>query len=240
MYFWLVLSTFMAFLAGYALPLRSDTGNQLDVSIAKAHVMKMVINHKIVLKDLRFKKAPYACKIDPVPEGGCPKEASITFTAGPVDYDGISANAKTEEFNIDKDNYESFVFCFNDGGTEILDDGADCNDSAIVSRKRYLVTYGDLDEKWLALRKEAVAGAGGDDEISAEYVPKDDVMKALGEHFKDDSLIGYIFVDDDGIHLINSMGLKIFTFGENMYAKMTGVGCNENYNGSCIAYVSAL
>ena len=47
MYLWLVLSTFLAILAGYTLPMRSDSSEKMDVPVASAYIMKMEVKNEL-------------------------------------------------------------------------------------------------------------------------------------------------------------------------------------------------
>ena len=127
-------------------------------------------------------------------------------------------------FNYDE-NYTTYVFCYNSDGTV---SGQWCFDLTSGARRRYVVTYGDLHDKWLSFQSN--------DECS----PDGNVLNGIKGHFSGDILIGYVKPNgDDTASLVNSIGQVIYDFDTNMYATMDE-NCNLRCNGSCIAFVSEL
>lgn len=222
MYLWLVLSTFLAILAGYVIPFRSDADKYTDEPVATANAMRMVINHKLALKHLNLLKWPYACLGELYPDGSCDIEDRVSFKVGEVTPEEI--NDTHPLFNYDE-NYTTYVFCYNSDGTV---SGQWCFDLTSGARRRYVVTYGDLHDKWLSFQSN--------DECS----PDGNVLNGIKGHFSGDILIGYVKPNgDDTASLVNSIGQVIYDFDTNMYATMDE-NCNLRCNGSCIAFVSEL
>ena len=122
MYIWLVLSTFLAILAGYSLPLRSDTSEKVDVPVATASAMRMVVNHKVALNYLRKQKWPFKCTSTSCAEGGECSECDITHQTafGPGLIDFTSEGVNSGIFEPDE-NYKSLVLCYNQDGTSSAD-----------------------------------------------------------------------------------------------------------------------
>ena len=116
MYIWLVLSTFLAILAGYSLPLRSDTSDKVDVPVATASAMRMVVTHKVALNYLRTQKWPFKCTS--CAEGAECSECDITHQTafGPGLIDFTSEGVNSGIFEPDE-NYKSLVLCYNQDGT---------------------------------------------------------------------------------------------------------------------------
>ena len=118
MYIWLVLTTFLAILAGYSLPMRYDAYQRTDVPIASAHMLKMVVNHRTALSYGKHNKWPFVCvggAIDAGVKKYCDKENQIGFDAGAITTDMVSAYIPAGfEFN---DDYQSYILCFNEDGT---------------------------------------------------------------------------------------------------------------------------
>lgn len=233
MYMWLVLSTFLAILAGYSLPMRSDTPEKVNVPVASAHMVKMVINHRSALDYARKLKYPYYC--EGVAEGthveGCDKEKRIGFESGLIEPEYIEAYVPTG-FTY-SDDYLSAILCLNEDNYEIT-----CKNQEGVRKKRFLFTYGDLHEKWLS-SNSLVAGEGSS--AKPDVTPNEDMIKAFWQHFGSDEYVGYIKEKDGEVNIINYQGIPIFTVPQAMWDYMSGSGsCNITYNGSCIAYVSVL
>lgn len=231
MYMWLVLSTFLAILAGYSLPMRSDTPEKVNVPVASAHMVKMVINHRVALKYARKLKWPYYCD---VAEGEtfppCPPEKQIGFVPGPIDPEELT-DYIPEEFVL-SDEYKSQIFCYNEDESP---ETVECHDVEENKRTRLLITYGDLHIRWLATQE--IATAGGTEKTVV--TPNDDVIKAFRNHFGYDELVGYIRENGEEKEIINYQGTPVYTIPDDMWNYISA-NCNANYNGSCIAYVSKL
>ena len=233
MYMWLVLSTFLAILAGYSLPMRSDTPEKVNVPVASAHMVKMVINHRSALRYAKKLKWPYYCAAvgaDGTAEA-CEKNNRIGFSAGEVDVADISANIP-EGFSH-SDSYKSQIFCYNEDGTST----DDCSEAEGVSKMKVLITYGDLHEKWIA--SQSLVAAGGADR--PVVTPNEDMITAFSKHFGYDEFVGYVREEEGNVDIINYQGISKFEIPEDMWNEMFGSGmCNNKYNGSCIAYASVL
>lgn len=229
---WLVLSTFLAILAGYSLPMRSDTPEKVNVPVASAHMSKMVINHRVALKYARKQKWPYYCagaaEGDTVTE--CPPDKQIGFTPGTINHDDLTYYIP-EGFVL-SDEYISQIFCYNKDGSPETDE---CHDDTDNKRTRLLITYGDLHIRWLATQE--IATAGGTEKTVV--TPNDDVIKAFRNHFGYDEWVGYIRENGEEREIINYQGTPVYTIPDDMWIDISNT-CNAGYNGSCIAYVSKL
>lgn len=232
MYMWLVLSTFLAILAGYSLPMRSDTPEKVNVPVASAHMSKMVINHRVALKYARKLKWPYYC--EGVAEGThvdtcLPEKKQIGFGPGPINPGELDDDIP-EGFVL-SDEYKSQIFCYDKDGTE----ATECHDDTDNKRTRLLITYGNLHIRWLATQE--IATAGGTEK--PVVTPNDDVIKAFRNHFGYDEWVGYIRENGEEREIINYQGTPVYTIPDDMWIDISNT-CNADYNGSCIAYVSKL
>lgn len=229
MYMWLVLSTFLAILAGYSLPMRSDTPEKVNVPVASAHMSKMVINHRVALKYARKLKWPYYCDVaegETVPP--CPPNKQIGFDPGPID--PVELGYYIPEGFVLSDEYKSQIFCYEDGSPVSV-----CHDDTDKKRTRLLITYGNLHIRWLATQE--IATAGGTEK--PVVTPNDDVIKAFRNHFGYDEWVGYIRENGEEREIINYQGTPVYTIPDDMWIDISNT-CNADYNGSCIAYVSKL
>lgn len=232
MYIWLVLSTFLAILAGYSLPMRSDTPEKMNVPVASAHMMKMVIQHRSAQNFIKKHRWPYWCADVTSGVTSCDEKDRIGFGPGEIDWedikqyvpDGFLVDAGTEGTG-----YKSHIFCYNPDETPV----DNCEESEGSSKIKYLVTYGDLHEKWLASQ---TLDSTGDDE-KALVTPSDDMMRAFRNQFGYGEMAGYIREFEETQEIINYQGVSKFTLPEDMWDELSS-SCT--YNGSCIAYVSVL
>ena len=240
MYLWLVLSTFLAILAGYSVPMRSDTDKLTDVPVASANMIKMVIKHRGALNYGKQNKWPFYCaeaQTDATGKKSCADDKQIGFDNGVISDEDIEPYVP-REFVID-DEYISEIYCYDyDAATEELsDDVTPCSDTAGVKKKRFVVTFGDLHPKWLS-SSDLVAGGGSDE---AEVMPNNDVMLSFRKYFGFNEYAGYVKEKASGTYIINYQGVEIYKIPNNMYANWKSSGnCNSSFNGSCIAYVSML
>ena len=236
MYMWLVLSTFLAVLAGYSLPVRSDLSEQKDLPVATAHVYRMVINHKTALEYVKSQKWPYYCGEISISDGivleECEDSDKIGYEAGIITKEMVE-DFKAESFVFDEDNYVSQIFCLNADDTEV----EDCLFQEGNEKKRFLVTYGDLHEKWIS--SGDLAGVEGSERV--EVMPNDDILRGLSKSFPQDALVGYVREDTEGVHIINSWGTKVLTIWPAIWEGIFNSNmCNKRFNGSCMIQVNAI
>ena len=236
MYMWLVLSTFLAILAGYSLPMRSDAPEQLNVPAAEAHLTKLLINHRIAQEYIKHKSWPNYCEDGDIAD--CHITKRIGY-AGGSDFDKslleeyITGNYVTNGFAI-SDEFNINILCLNDDGSE----ATDCKNVEGNEKKRYLFTYGDLLEKWLSSSNLHNSEEGG---ATPVVLPNEDILKALSQKFGDSYLVGYVLEGESEQYLINHKGQQIYTIPPAVWSEMYASGiCNIKYNGSCIAYISEL
>ena len=242
MYLWLVLSTFLAILAGYSVPMRADAPEKINVPVASAHMLKMVINHRSILSYARHSKWPYCCE-EVVTYGDvktCAKDKRICFEPGRVSKDTTNIMGTTSVSNHISDVYSfsddflSDIMCFNENGGE----ADDCKEAPETRKMKILVTYGDLHEKWLSANS-LIASEGSSSQSVVS--PNEDVITAFRNQFGYDEFVGYVIESSGSADIINYQGKKVFNIPSNMWSVMKSSGvCNEHYNGSCIAYVSVL
>lgn len=234
MYMWLVLSTFLAILAGYSVPMRADAPEKFNVPVTSAHMVKMVINHRSALDYARKLKWPYYCEgvLAGTTVTHCDKDKRIGFAKGRVTAENVAPYVP-EGFSFNSD-FLSDILCFNEDGTE----ADNCQNVIGAVKMKILFTYGDLHEKWLS-SNSLVAGEGATGK--PVVTPSEDMIKAFRQHFGYDEFVGYVVENGSNRNIINYQGRNIFTIPPAMWSVMDGSGiCNKKYNGSCIAYVSVL
>lgn len=264
MYMWLVLSTFLAILAGYALPIRSDIAEKKEVPVAAAHIMKMAIKHRIAKKYVESYTWPNYCgspAYDPYAhsdsegEGTSPSKPEECDEASRIGYVGSPDNDNTDVYeykgffdrvedsvsstfiNVETSGetsyetiavdsaYTSQILCYNDsesgeGTEESVAQTEDCSNAAY----RYLITYGNLDQKWLVY------------EDSTLVKPRDDIMKGFAVHFAQDEPVGYVVRDENSIKIINYFGME-FALDKIPASRINNTNCAS---GKCIMYFSKL
>lgn len=184
---------------------------------------------------VKSKKWPYYCGGAEVSDGvvleECDDVDRIGYEAGLVTSDMVE-DFKPDDFIFDEEHYISRVFCYNADGSE----AEDCLYQEGNEKKRYLVTYGDLHEKWLSSSDWNTSGTD-----RREVAPRDDILRGLGENFASDTMAGYVREDSEGAYIINGWGTNVFTFLPGMWEEIFNSGmCNKDFNGSCMIYVNAL
>lgn len=237
MYLWLVLSTFLAILAGYSLPVRMDIEEKKDLPVASAYLHRMIVNHKTAMEYVKKNKWPYYCG-GIVPGDGeiltsCSEVDKIGYTPGVISADDI-VGYELVDFVFDENNYISEIFCSNEDGTE----SDNCINESGNVKKRYLVTYGDLYDGWIMHKELDVTPVAG---TRQKVTPRDEILKVMGDIFPLDATVGYVMEDSGNAYILNSRGQSVFTFPAWMWNAVYGSDmCNKRFNGSCIAYLSLI
>ena len=232
---WLVLSTFLAILAGYSLPIRSDIESDKNGQVGSAFVYRMVINHRQSMEYVRLNKWPYYC--EGVAAGETVEDCAINKRVG-YEKGEVTADKRpvsNDDFNYDT-NYVSRIFCYNADGSE----AADCKNETGNEKKRYLVTFGDVDVRWITAKDLNAS--------DKKVTPRDDLMYGFRQNFGIDSPAGYVVervVDADaGItdaQVYNGWGTMVFSIPVTMWADIKlHNNCNKEFNGSCIIYLSVI
>lgn len=227
MYLWVVLATFLAALAAYVLPLRSDMTNVVDTPVAQSMMIQMVVKHKAGLEYMKRHGWPFAC-----PDGhsyttndkSCEEENMVTYSVG--DIDNASSGLITFGF-VNNTNYHNQIQCLCNNGTEAAPvyAAASCNGECVNNGQksqvlRGLLTYGPVPQHWLTY------------DSTGNVIPSGDLTTAMRKHFGSSQMAGYI-VKSNGNYYIRNFEGKNFLIP----SQFTGKSCIDN-NDACFGYLS--
>ncbi len=227
MYLWIVLATFLAALAAYVLPLRSDMVGVVDTPVAQSMMIQMVVKHKAGLEYMKQHGWPFAC-----PDGHPYSEADKTcetknMVAYPTgDADEASADYITFGF-INNPSYHNQIACLCNNGTQANPNyvNADCNGSCQQNGEetqvlRGLFTYGPIPQHWMTFDREGKA------------IPSGDLTTAMRKHFGSSQMAGYIVKTGSNYYIRNYEGRDFL-----IPSQFSGRTC-INSNDACFAYLS--
>lgn len=214
MYIWVVLTTFLAILAAFALPMRQDTPMLIDVPVAEAHVVKLVARQKAVLEYMKRNAWPFWGD----------------------QYDGkVNYETKTMAYNEYKDfmtisykdvsEYTTNIYCLDNAKTNIRIGADSCTRIPESQVWRVVFTYGPIPEKWQLFLKE---GSGYKVKPSADFV------RALRAHFVNTEQIGY--VEKGSPYIVNYEQSK-FEIPAPIWDDSSGIQSCLNVYGTCLAYM---
>ena len=181
MYLWVVLTTFLAMLAAYVLPIREDTQKMLTVPVAQAKLSQMVVKQSAGKEYMKRRSWPFY------------GDASNEYERR-VDYHSGEVNV-TEHLPVGFENNEDFVtaiYCMNEALTSINAGADDCRKSEAIKNKRLLITYGAIPERWRTI-----------DADDNSVMPSPDMMGALREQFASRIMAGYVEEDGGRLYIVN-------------------------------------
>ncbi len=129
MYIWVVLATFLAAIASYALAPRSDYRELMIEPLAEAHIARIAKRHQFAKTYIRVRQ---------------PFTESSTLPVSPYTPEMIAENS--DSFFNDVDNYETQFFCFERSDWSRSNDPLRCRSSETA---KYLITYGEPPQRWV-------------------------------------------------------------------------------------------
>lgn len=129
MYIWVVLATFLAAIASYALAPRSDYREITVEPLAEAHIGRIAKHHRFARNYIRVRE---------------PFTESTVLPVGPYTPEMIAENA--DSFFNDVDNYETQFFCFECTDWSRSNDPLRCRSAETA---KYIITYGEPPQRWV-------------------------------------------------------------------------------------------
>ena len=240
MYLWVVLATFLAMIAGYYLPLRSDTHDIINVPPAQAKLVQMVAQHKSARKWVLAESFPMTCyKAAENKYCGenhenctCNEAAMSPEEKGKFPYN--SGTEVTEDMLLTyaplgfvyDDSYTTVLYCSSSETAYSL--GSSCDTGGANNTFRLLITTGPVPEKWRTY----------DD--SGNFVPSADFMTAMRSQFFSTEKAGYAVKQGGaavGDEIINADGGTDSIPAGAPQAKVAN--CLDTY-GSCLVEISTM
>ena len=235
MYLWVVLTTFLAMIAAFYLPMRADTADKQDVGVARAQLVQMVAKHKAVMQYMMENTHPYYC----APGHNCndlDTKRIVGYNAGYVMPGSLAAYMPKGFY--ENANYVSYIYCMkkfkNGSGYEDKGEGATCNrndDPPTYTTMRAVITYGAIPEHWQAYTKE------GDRTLLR---PSPDMIAAMREQFSKNEIAGYAYYDASGNIVAVNYEKTPIEIPAPMIDETGAKGLTTclNENGTCLVYVS--
>ncbi len=225
MYLWVVLTTFLAMIAAYFLPIRADSQNLVIVPVAQAKMMQMAVKHKAGERYLKERSYPYF---------STEAERKVNYTSGRIDNLADFDDTLTHGF-VNNMDYVTVIYCMPEDMGSIKSGADACQKSEINKTKRILITFGAIPERW-----QTVLVAGSDYDIK----PSPDMIGALREQFGATEMVGYVVSEGSKLYVVNYENEKfeIPTVIANDHAVAGGYGirdCLSDYK-TCLAYMSKL
>lgn len=225
MYLWVVLTTFLAMIAAYVLPIRQDTHDLVVVPIAQARLMQMIVKQKAAIQYMVERAWPY---YDPNNDGSNAYTRKVNYISGEITSDMISDYLPVGF--IDNPDYTTALYCMNEDMTTIKSGSGGCDKVVDETPNRFLLTYGPIPEKWQNI------SVGEEYEI-VNMKPSMDLLDALRSHFSKKEMVGYTSMEDGKVYIVNYEGTKY----EVPIAVSQNIGMSHYGLEDCIAdYITCL
>lgn len=193
MYLWVVLTTFLAMLAAYVLPIREDTQKMLTVPVAQAKLSQMVVKQNAGKEYMKRNSWPYW--------GNAENEYArrVNYHSGEIDVEACPGDSNNPSCLpvgfVNNEDFVTAVYCMNENLTSINSGADDCRKSEAVKNKRLLITYGAIPERWQTIDV--------DDAGNYTVIPSPDMMSALREQFASRIMAGYVESDGGRLYIVN-------------------------------------
>ena len=211
MYVWVVLATYLAMIAAYVLPIRSDTEKNVVVPVAQAKLVQMSAMQKAGALHIKRNSWPFVSS---------ELEREVTFNNGVVDVSTYLDENKV----VNTGEFVTGIYCLTDDQTALRTGADACRKMFEETFLRVLITYGPIPEKW---RRYVQDGA------DYKAVPSNDMMNALRMHYTQYDMAGYAIEKSGQYYIVNYEGTEY-----EVPTVVAGYGlseCISNNNGSCLA-----
>ncbi len=186
MYVWVVLTTFLAMLAAYVLPIRQDTQEMVTVPVAQARLSQMTAKHEAGILYMRENAYPYV-------EAGEDGERPVGYSSGQISDDVLDDYVPFGFVNSRE--YVTAIYCMDKDMTMVRTGEDACVKTDENRVQRLLVTYGPIPERWRVVNDGVV-------------MPSADFMQALRKQFVVKEMVGYAVKGDNPLAVINYEGTR--------------------------------
>ncbi|MBE6444081.1 MAG: hypothetical protein E7020_05395 [Alphaproteobacteria bacterium] len=224
MYVWVVLTTFLAMIAAYILPIREDTNKLVNTPVAQARLMQMVVKQKAGKQYMKENQWPYF---------STQAEKKVNYTTGVITADKM-ANYLPHGF-INNDEYTTVIYCLDEDMTTIRTGEDACRKVGSETVVKVLITYGPIPEKW-----QAIFAEGEGEGVTYDIKPSQDMINAFRSHFGVTEMVGYTIVEDGLIKIVNYEGTKFdvpaIIANDTEYSGYSLSNCIDDYT-TCLAYM---
>ena len=225
MYIWVVLTTFLAIIAAYILPVRPDTEEMVTVPVAQARIMQMLVRQQAGIQYLKERAWPYfSNRID----------KDVNYMSGELD-----VAAYLPHGFVNNNEYVTALYCMNEEMTTInAGSTAGCKKSYEQKVVRLLMTHGAIPEKWQVI-SDVVSNADGS-VTDFGVVPSAEMIQALRNHFGTYEMVGYVVEDGGKFYIVNYEGTRFDVpdvVVDSTVVDWSLKACMEEYK-TCLAYMT--
>ena len=232
MYLWVVLATFLAALAAYVLPLRSDMTGVYDTPVAQAMMMQMVVKHKAAAEYMKQRTWPYYCEAGQLVNNECLTPGNVNYSNFILSDDDVNPYLPFGFTN--NPDYVNVIRCVYNIRTEedpVYRAKDNCNDDDENNKVlRGLLTYGPIPENWLTYDE------------NGQSIPSNDLETAMRKHFGRHQMAGYLYREGEDCRnatgrfcYIQNFEGKRFLIPHSFYTQSFDTACS---NGACFVYLS--
>lgn len=218
MYVWVVLTTFLAMIAAYFLPIREDTQKIINVPVAQAKMMQMVVKQKAGIQFMKENAYPFFSN---------ETEKKVNYTSGEIDV----APYLPHGF-VSNEDYVTAIYCMDEALTQIKTGEDACRKVEGEKIMRLLITYGAIPERWQSISVE---------EGGYHVRPSADLMEALRGHFGAKEMVGYVINESGKLYIVNYENTRFEVpqpVADNIGMGHYGIkDCLNDYK-TCMAYMS--
>ena len=219
MYIWVVLTTFLAMIAAYILPIREDTDKLVNTPVAQARLMQMVVKQKAGKQYMKENQKPYKNEIE--------------YETGKIDAAEM-ADYLPHGF-INNDEYTTVIYCLDEDMATIRAGEGACRKVGSETVVKVLITYGPIPEKW-----QAIFAEGEGEGVTYDIKPSQDMINAFRSHFGVTEMVGYTIVEDASIKIVNYEGTKFdvpaVIANDTEHSSYSLRECIDEYT-TCLAYM---
>ena len=217
MYLWVVLATFLAMIAAYALPIRQDTQEAVTVPVAQARLVYMVAKQAAGEQFMKENAYPYY---------STEAERDVNYTSGQIsdaDLDPYIAFGF-----VNSRDFVTAVYCMDKDLTTTQTGSGSCKKTDENKLQRLLITYGAIPERWQSVTEDG------------DITPAPDMMQALRQQFGIKDMAGYVVREGGKMYVVNYEGTR-FEVPQPVAnnTNMAHYGLNNCLNdyGTCLAYM---
>lgn len=218
MYVWVVLTTFLAMIAAYFLPIRADTQKIINVPVAQAKMIQMVVKQKGGIQFMKENAYPYF---------STEEEKKVNYTSGEIDVSSYMPHGF-----VNNENYVTAIYCMDEALSQIKTGEDACRKVEGQKLWRLLITYGAIPERWQSITVE-------DGVYSVR--PTSDLMEALRQHFGSKEMVGYVINEGGKLYIVNYENVKFEVpqpVADDQAVVNYGIkDCLNDYK-TCMAYMS--
>lgn len=218
MYLWVILTTFLAMLAAYALPIRPDAQEAVTVPVAQARLIQMVVKQSAGVQFMKENAYPYY---------STEQERKVNYTSGQISDEQLD-DYMTFGY-VNSQDYVTAIYCMDEDLTEIRTGDDACRKTDTEKTQRLLITYGAIPERWQMITEDG------------DIMPSPDMTQAMRQQFGLTDIAGYVINEGGTLYVVNYEGTRFEVpqpVADNTNMMHYGLKDCLNDYGTCLAYMS--